>query len=429
MAKITRRDMLKVIGASGIVFGGMSAKISGVDKFIDGKGFSNLGIEMDKSFGADTIKPGTIIDSGNYRDFPQLKELMPEHQYLRLKKGATRSDLPPIHVLPTRKLTLTKTEQEWAEKNKDVVKIDSKTHELVNYKAGRPFLEPKNADEVVWNFLVRPFYGDSMRFNKTTFTTLDKSDRVKVLEFSLWHRMMMERTTIPPVPEFIDNPEKVLWKQTSVFTKPYDVAGFALLRYAYKSLSKADDSWAYIPAIRRVRRFTGADMQDPLLGTDVTFDDYANFQQKVDFKNVFPEKVEEGNILVYTNSPEARFNGHKVKIDGRKLMVPGWEIRPTYKITFRIKDPNYSYGKRVIWVDKETYVSQYGEYYDQKDNLWRTWSVSSYWTPQGEHCWALSEIEDWINGSKTYLQFDAAEYNVKLDDNIFTREHLSKLSR
>lgn len=429
MSGITRRDLLKALGASGVVLGGMSSSITGLDKLIAGDGLGSLGIGMDKSYGADTIKPGTVIDSGNYTNYPQLKELMPESLYRRLKKGATRSDLPPVHVVATRKIKLAPKEQEWLEKNKDVVKVDPKTNQLLNYKAGRPFAEPKNLQEIVANISTRPFYGDGMEFTKCTMFILDKLNRRKELEWSLFHRPMMERTTVAPVPEYPNNPDQILWKQSSVFRKPYDVAGFALLRYQYKAFNRPDDAWAYVPAIRRVRRYTGADSQDPLLGSDLTFDDFANFQQKIDYKTVVPVKAEEGKILTWGYFPEYRFDGHKMKIEGRQLHIPAWEIRPIYKLTFKINDPNYMYSKRVIYVDTETYLSPYGEYYDQKGNLYRTHQAGFYWTEKGEHCWAQYEIEDWINGSKTFNPFMTGEYNKQLPDEYFSKDFLSRIGR
>jgi len=428
MSEITRRDLLKVLGASGIVLGGMSTDITGIDKLFAADERGHLKIEKDKSYYADDIKPGTIIDSGNYTNFPQLKDLLPEHQYLRLKKGATRSDLPPIHVVAYRKLSLSKEDQAWADKNVGVVKIDPKTHELVNYKAGRPFMNPQSGEEAVWNFSVFS-WGDSLIFKNCTFTILDKLNRAKVVDLTIWHKTYMQRTTVPPIPEFPNNPEKILFTQTTVFRKPYDIAGLALLRTRYSAIYRPDDTWAYFPAIRRVRRFTGGDVQDPLVGSDVPYDDFGNFMQRIDFKNVYPVKVEEGKLLQYSHPKELAWDGHNVKISGRQYLFPAWEIRPTYKITIMIKDPNYMYGKRIVWVDKETCMSDYGEYYDQKGNLYRTWAVAGYKTEKGEHNWSGVETEDWINGSKTFMQMTTEGYCPPISDSILTKEGLAIVNR
>jgi len=429
MRKITRRDALKVLGATGLSVGSLSAKISGIDKLMSGDGLGSLGIGMHESYAADLIKPGTIINSGNYKNFPQLKQLFPEHQYLRLKKGATRSDFPEIKVFPTRKIQLAAPEQKWKEKNRGVVSIDPKTKLLVNWKAGIPFPEPKNADQVTWNFVNRHWTGDSWIFDNATLIVVDRFDRQKTaFDARFYQEDLKGRTTIPPVPEYADNPRNILWRQTAVFTKPYEIAGQAVLRFRYDSLEKADDVWAYIPAMRRIRRFTGADVQDPLFGSDDTMDDYASWLQKVDFRTVVPTKVKEGNILTW-GYPDRITDGYTTKIDGRQMLFPIWEVRPVYILTIEINDPTYMYSKRITWIDKETYHGLYFEGYDQRGNLWRTWTNGLWWTPEGGHNYMNAEIDDWINGTKTFQFMKSPGYNPTFSSKVFTKNFLKRAGR
>jgi len=39
------------------------------------------------------------------------------------------------------------------------------------------------------------------------------------------------------------------------------------------------------------------------------------------------------------------------------------------------QDPNYIYSKRIVYVDKETFLPYLWEYYDQKGRLYRTFDV------------------------------------------------------
>ena len=45
----------------------------------------------------------------------------------------------------------------------------------------------------------------------------------------------------------------------------------------YDDPRKADDSWAYIPSLRRVRRISVEVKSDSLLGTDHTLEDFYGF--------------------------------------------------------------------------------------------------------------------------------------------------------
>ncbi len=438
MSEVSRRELLKLMGAAGIALGGASAasKLLGPDApglfsgTAHAKEFAELPIGKDKvSYGADDIKPGTIIDKGNYKQFPQLKQLLPEHFYNRLS-GQHKTPLPPIKIVPTRKFRLVDTEAEWAKKNQGVARINYGTMRLENYQAGIPFLEPKTGLEVVLNYdRGRNEGGDDTHYRKMTFRNFDKYDRTKDLNLKVWLKQRLGRCTLSPAPEYPNNTDRVWRTITTLFTGPYDVAGTSSLRFTYDK-NKDDDSWAYIPAMRRIRRLAGADYQDPLFGTDIPYDDFVWFIQKIDFKKVVPVSVEEGRLLSYA-FPNKVVDGHTLKTEGRQLIFPyGWEIKDCYIITFKITDPSYCYGKRKIWINKDNYIPHYGEYYDQKGRLWRDWAGAYCCVEEtGEKLQCFNEVEDVINGSKTFDFFDHPKYNAPVNDKYFTQSFMKEQGR
>jgi len=62
--------------------------------------------------------------------------------------------------------------------------------------------------------------------------------------------------------------------------KPYDLAGTAQMFWRYQS-KKQDDNFAYVPAIRRVRRLSPANRSDGFLGSDLTIDDVLIYNGKI----------------------------------------------------------------------------------------------------------------------------------------------------
>jgi hypothetical protein len=64
---------------------------------------------------------------------------------------------------------------------------------------------------------------------------------------------------------------------------PFDAKGIALINYRYKSSdgprasARNDDTWVYVPTLRRVRRISTAQRTDAVSGTDFTFDDLSGF--------------------------------------------------------------------------------------------------------------------------------------------------------
>jgi hypothetical protein len=66
-------------------------------------------------------------------------------------------------------------------------------------------------------------------------------------------------------------------------TAPFDARGIMLMSYRYKASDKPtaqtknDDTWVYVPTLRRVRRISSAQRTDAVSGTDFTFDDLFSF--------------------------------------------------------------------------------------------------------------------------------------------------------
>ena len=60
---------------------------------------------------------------------------------------------------------------------------------------------------------------------------------------------------------------------------PFDARGILVMSYRYKdsekptAQTKNDDTWVYVPTLRRVRRISTAQRTDAVSGTDFTFDD------------------------------------------------------------------------------------------------------------------------------------------------------------
>src|SRR5439155_283877 len=50
-----------------------------------------------------------------------------------------------------------------------------------------------------------------------------------------------------------------------------------------------------------------------------------------------------------------------------------WEKRRVYVIEGISKLPQYAYGKRVIFVDKEAWIIPYSDIYDRSGELWKVW--------------------------------------------------------
>ena len=68
------------------------------------------------------------------------------------------------------------------------------------------------------------------------------------------------------------------FKEFTGFYSPFDIRGTVFIVYRYVDPHRADDGWAYIPNLRRVRRISSAEVKsDSSLGTDHTIEDFYSF--------------------------------------------------------------------------------------------------------------------------------------------------------
>ncbi|HTY54167.1 MAG TPA: DUF1329 domain-containing protein, partial [Candidatus Binataceae bacterium] len=67
------------------------------------------------------------------------------------------------------------------------------------------------------------------------------------------------------------------YKEFTGFQSPFDIRGTAFIVFRYDDPYRADDGWAYIPNLRRVRRISAEVKSDSMMGTDHTIADFYSF--------------------------------------------------------------------------------------------------------------------------------------------------------
>jgi outer membrane lipoprotein-sorting protein len=177
--------------------------------------------------------------------------------------------------------------------------------------------------------------------------------------------------------------EKILM----VFQSPRDVAGTGYLSFSYDDENRDNDMWLYLPAMRRVRRITGSGKNDDFMGTDFTYEDMGSRSLG---KDTFVFQGEES-------------------IDGEPCRVV--EARP--------KDRGDPYGRRVVWVRRDSGVIASVDYYDRQDRLLKTLRVSGI--RQIDGIWTAQKMEMTNVQSKhsTLIEISGIQFNLPLEDSLF----------
>ena len=150
--------------------------------------------------------------------------------------------------------------------------------------------------------------------------------------------------------------------------EPFDLKGVGALSNRYIDPSKHDDSWLYLPALRRVRRLSTAQRSDALFGQDTDVDSYGGYAGHIAWMKW--EFLGEKDILAVMHGKHFPVRWDDT-VDWAFDEV--WEKRRVYVIEGISKLPQYAYSKRVIYVDKEAWLIPYSDIYDRSGELWKIW--------------------------------------------------------
>jgi hypothetical protein len=159
-------------------------------------------------------------------------------------------------------------------------------------------------------------------------------------------------------------------------TAPRDLFGNIINVTSYIEPDRFDLFLMYINSLRRIRRMSASDTQDPAVGQDMIYEDWQGFNQKLTPKR-YPYKYEiigEGEFLVPISWDGSTYMSTK---EGYILKNLQMERRPLWVVQLTQLDKNYVFGKRIFYIDKEILYFHHVENFDQKGRLWR--SYDSIW--------------------------------------------------
>jgi hypothetical protein len=355
---------------------------------------------------AQDIKPGIVINEKNYMDYPGLKDILPTTLYDRLKSGSY-NQLAEIKIIPTSQYYLSRPHLIATKKYEGKSKVGPRG-EITGWKGGIPFPHPKSAIEVALNFDRISIAADNFSFNPATFTMFNRKGKLERTEKAdLYWNVFNGRVELPPVPD-IPGYEGTLEKGSLMMVYPFDLKGFIGVRTRFKAPDKPDEFLTYIPALRRIRRLAGTDTQDPIIGTDISWEDWRAWWQKIE---LWPLEFRFKETIVL----QPYFN-HKstINVENYKYKFY-WEKRPCYLLEVVTKTTDYLYSKRRIWIDKETYRILHQEMYDARGGLWKDATIIMSIQPDiGYINWLSADFTDHSNRHRTFMRMT----EIKNDPNV-----------
>lgn len=176
------------------------------------------------------------------------------------------------------------------------------------------------------------------------------------------------------------------------FQKPSDVRKMAFL--VHKFMEKDDNRWLYLPALDLVKRIAASDKRTSFVGSHFFYED----------------------------------------VSGRATDEDSHELKETtethYVIKSTPKDPeNVEFSSYTIWIDKKTYMPTKAEYLDKADKKYRVVEALEIKDIQGYPTVTKSKVSDLASGGQTVSEFNNIEYDIGLEEKIFTERYLRKAPR
>ena len=327
--------------------------------------------------------PGTKITQANADQF---QPILDEALYFFVKNGWVEIDTDVTTEFP-----LSANYIAASRKNGDVQVTESGT--LTNYVAGRAFpaepdpTDPKSGLKLVWNYQYGFNSGDSETIHPFWWTFRNaKTGKVeRVLKFE-WHFLnYAHRVDFEPIPAYEENPGKIFRGIYSLVKEPFDLANTQLLIHRYQDDTQRDDAWLYLGFQRRVRRLAAGQTTDAFLGTDLMIEDFEGYNGRVNdytweyggTRNLLLPFYDHNKMPLSSDPPDEP-DGYKfVDVHGRGNCFPKvtYQLRKTYTLVGKPKDPNHPIGKRVINLDSETMTMASLSVYDRKGDLWKWFPI------------------------------------------------------
>ena len=182
-------------------------------------------------------------------------------------------------------------------------------------------------------------------------------------------------------------------KSMTIFDKPNDVKGTALLSFTHKQ--GPDDQWLYLPALKRTKRIASDNKSGPFMGSEFAFEDIASQEvEKYTYKFLRDDKLDEMDVFVFERYPVDKKSG---------------------------------YTRQIVWLDKEHYKERKIEFYDRKNSLLKTLVLTDY-HQYLDRFWRAHtmQMDNHQTGKSTTLLQSNYQYRSGLTDRDFDKNALKR---
>lgn len=336
--------------------------------------------------------------------------------------------------------------------------VEKDTGTPVQRLIGHPFPEvdlgdPKACQKIVYNcFYTVHANGDFIAYLNTDYIRKSGYERSTKGE--------MRNLAMVGNPDAVkrENPDNLEKYTLFVAKSPYDIAGAAIMTWRYLDPRKQDNTFAYVPAIRRVRRMSAGNRSDAMFGSDAAVDDAGGFDGKVtsmEWKLLGRQEA----LIPFASVRLARLvksrEGGWRSPGDVSVMVYGyqkdgwngaswapvnwvWVKKPVVILEAKAKDPYYNYGIQRLWVQTETWGVAYKTIYDKAGKYWKTFLAQPRYFESEDGAFRMAHAGDQVvidersNHATVFrgpMPTDVWKYFVEMDVNDFSLAGFQKFCK
>ena len=328
------------------------------------------------------LEVGMVINQGNV---DSVKDALDPELYNHIKDGWVE-----IKVGDTTDFILHPNYIEASKKND--VTLGDKPGKINNFIAGRPFpkepdMNDKRAGEkLAWNYKYGYNWGDNAAIYPFywKYKNMKNGKVERQIKFNFHFLNWKHRVNQEPLPEFKNNPSDIFRSIYVQVLEPFDVKNTQLLIHRYEDDLKRDNAWLYLGFQRRVRRLATGQITDAFLGSDLMIEDFEGYNGRISDMN-WEYKGTKNVLLPFYNHNEQPLTDEFRDADGYKYIdfhgkggcFPNvtWQLRKAYVLEATPTDKNHPVGKRVHYVDAQTFTLPRTLIYDRKGDLWKSWMI------------------------------------------------------
>jgi len=305
---------------------------------------------------------------------------------------------------------------------------------------------------------VQSYEGDDFTHDETNPWYVGSDGNLERTIKMSWDRIYLTaREKLDPKPNYADKYKDLVFKQFAYVQWPFDLKGFGNLGIRYCDSTKEDDSYAYIPAMRRVRRLSSAQRFDAFVGSDATLGDFRQLDVPTALGNYKLLSIKPMLAMIHagtwtkTKEPDTVFPPFT---GGKKFLRVNWELVPEmFAVEYQAKDPKDCpiYSKKVVYIAGiigntepmdpayRTYRTMYSVGYDVKGellkNCWNSWyGYGNPEQPAGtedifyEMCYGCYDIQ--IDHSSPWpVHLPGRSFNVGFTPERFSVGYLQKFGK